>query len=156
MKCLFAVAFVLFASTPFVKAEDPKKFFLEDDGSVTLRQDVATLKSEVANLKAEVAALKKSSATAKAAPAPTPAKAAPTQFKTVRTQVCTNGVCRIVDQLVPLTDLEAAALAAGSPSAGANPCPMGQCTDCQCASTGTSSGSGRTGWYLGKNLGRVK
>jgi len=61
-------------------------------------------------------------------------------------QTCTNGVCRI--EYVQVPDDGTEVLAAG------NPCPMGQCTDCQCASMSSYGSSQRTGWYLGKRLGR--
>lgn len=56
---LLAIMFALFLFTPCIKAEDqPKKFFLEDDGSVTLRME--KIESKIANLETRVAALEKS------------------------------------------------------------------------------------------------
>lgn len=160
-----AVALVAFGFTALpAKAEEPvKKFYLNDDGSVTLR--IEAVEGQVRDLEKRVTALEeksklpplRSTVTAETKAAKpivnplTPKESAPTapvQFKTVRVQTCTNGVCRVEYVQVPIDDATAASVGVG------NPCPMGQCTDCQCAAMSGTTSTTRTGWYLGKRLGR--
>lgn len=144
---LMAVAVVVFAFGSPAKADE---FFLAADG-VSVEKRVSGLEKRVADLEKKLAVANKVEARGPVNPI-TPTK--------IKFQVCVNGVCHLgeCDNLnqVPIgaTIMNATALAAGTP------CPMGPCGDnCSCASpmsVGTSASSGRTGWYLGKNLGRGK
>lgn len=124
-----------------------KKFFLEDDGSTTLRfekieNDVKKLKGESDTLKLRVTNLEKSllpKLNTNTAPSAKPT----VQFKTVRVQTCVNGRCTFANQLVPLTDLEMADIAAGKPVAGAASTAAGACPNCTtCANGCNCFGSG--------------
>lgn len=157
MRLLFTLC-ALFALGATAKADETPKFFLNPDGSV--EQRLAGVESKTAALERRVKELEAKLAEPKAAVATAAPKAAPKKilFQTCVNGRCTNGECDDISQ-VPFGATVLAITATG--------CPTGPCGDaCACTSGGfgaTSAGnscasgqcgSGRSGWYLGKRLGR--
>lgn len=170
---LLALAAVV-AFSARVRADDGPRFFLNPDGSVESR--VAAVESKTAALERRISALERQLAV-KATPAvkvetiaetgPGSLGTTPATFPlkatapaTQRVQICENGRCRIVE--VPV---QAAGNNCGSylcpANGGAGGC---DCTGCECvgvspvaaAACGScAGGTGRSGWYPGKLLGRV-